>query len=90
MDDVAYESKPVSLSDVFKTYDLTPKKTKITERGELMKYFAQKIRKPIGYVAMRLTNIPTSDLYYIKSSCDLYERDGNPWAKAFYGSLKTR
>lgn len=59
-----------------------------TERGELLKYFSQKIGKPIGFVAMKLTGFKLPDLYYLKSTCDDAERRGTPWGKVFYGSIK--
>jgi hypothetical protein len=67
---------------------LTPvvTKTKKTERGEFLKKFGEKIGKPIGYVAMRLTGVPTADFYFIEKQCDNYK---GPWAKCFYGMLKT-
>lgn len=65
----------------------TKPKKRATERGELLKYFAEKTGKPIGYIAFKLTGIPTKDVYYIKSSCDQYRGE---WAKAFYGQLKRR
>lgn len=60
------------------------------ERGELLKYFAEKIKKPIGFVAMRLTGFSVKDMYYIKSICDQEERRGEPWSKIFYGSIKPK
>lgn len=68
---------------------LEPKKRE-TERGELLKYFAGKIKKPIGFVAMKLTGFKLPDLYYLKSICDDGERRGTPWAKIFYGSIKQK
>lgn len=76
-------------STLFAQYSL-PQKKKVTERGELLSYFAQKTEKPIGYIAMRLKkmhDLPT--LYFIKSSADAYEQQGNPWSKCFYGMLKS-
>lgn len=77
-------NEPKALSDLFgnKTFQ----KSRKTERGELLKYFAEKTGKPIGYMAMRCTKFSVKDLYYIKSSCDQYD---GPWSKCFYGSLKT-
>jgi hypothetical protein len=56
------------------------KRTRETERGELMKYFCERInpsRKEDGLVPLTmarmgklLEKIPTKDLYYIKSVCD--------------------
>ncbi len=64
------------------------KSKKANERGELLKYFATKIQKPIGFVAMKLTGLKVEDLYFIKSACDQEEKRGVPWSKVFYGSLK--
>lgn len=61
-----------------------------TERGELLKYFAGKLEREIRYVAFKVTGMKLDDLYFIKSACDSYERDGNPWSKGFHGMLKTR
>ncbi len=78
-----------SMASLLQKREVQPKK-KITERGELMSYFSKKLDKKIPYVAFKLTSVPTQDLYFIKSSCDDYERRGGIWAKAFYGSLKTQ
>ena len=53
---------------------------KVTERGELMKYFCDQLNRarerdsllPItmGRMGKMLQNIPTKDLYYIKKVCD--------------------
>lgn len=66
-----------------------PEKKKANERGDLLKYFATKIQKPIGFVAMKLTGLQLQDLYFIKSNCDQEEKRGVPWSKVFYGSLKS-
>lgn len=56
------------------------KRTRETERGELMRYFCERInpsRKEDGLAPITmarmgklLEQIPTKDLYYIKSVCD--------------------
>lgn len=56
------------------------KKTRETERGELMKYFCARINEgrlrdglvPVTMARMgkTLEKIPTKDLYYLKSVCD--------------------
>ena len=61
-----------------------------SERGELLKYFASKINKPIGFVAFKLTGMDLQTLYYIKSLADGEERRGTPWSKTFYGSIKPK
>ncbi|OGG77015.1 hypothetical protein A3B35_01545 [Candidatus Kaiserbacteria bacterium RIFCSPLOWO2_01_FULL_54_24] len=65
-------------------------KTRITERGELMRYFCEKLNKsrigdglpPIGMGRMgkMLEQIPTKDLYYIKKVCD----DSQNFSKKFW------
>lgn len=57
-------------------------------RGDLLKYFSEKLHKPIGYVAMRVTGFTLEDLYYLRSICDSEEKRGTPFGKVFYGSLK--
>ena len=52
----------------------------MTERGELMKYFCERLNPPrraegyppitLGRMGKMLEKIPTKDIYYIKSSCD--------------------
>lgn len=59
-----------------------------SERGEVLKYFADKMGWKIGRVARKVQGLNLQDLYFVKSSCDLYERDGSPWRKAFNGMLK--
>lgn len=34
----------------------------LTERGVLLQKFSEKTGKPIGYIAMRLTGVPTKEL----------------------------
>ena len=58
-----------------------------SERGELLKYFSEKTKRPIKFIAFKLTGISTPDLYYIKKQCDRYN---GPWAKAFFGMLKVK
>ncbi len=62
---------------------------KKTERGELLKYFAQETEKNIKYIAFRLTGIPTQDLYYIKSVCDelMRRQDKEDYLHAFNSCL---
>ena len=65
-------------------------KTRMTERGELMRYFCGKLNKgrerdglpPIGMARMgkMLEKIPTKDLYYIKRVCD----DAPNFSKKFW------
>lgn len=67
---------------------------KATERGELMKYFAERLnpgRVRDGYPAMSIPRIarlvvaiPTQDLYYLKSVCD----KAPDFAKKFWWEIK--
>lgn len=87
------ESRPRSLFESLEGFSVPtePQKTRKTERGELLKYFASKLHITIPRVAAKLgPGLTLDDLYFIKSSCDAYERDGNQWGKAFNGMLKVR
>ena len=58
----------------------TPDSKRLTERGELMRYFCERLNasriadglKPVTMARMGkiLEAIPTTDLYYLKSVCD--------------------
>lgn len=64
-----------------------------TERGELMKYFMERLNsgrlrdglKPMnmGRVGFLLAKIPTKDLYYLKKVCD----DAQNFSKKFWYEL---
>lgn len=66
------------------------KKSRETERGELMRYFCQMLNRsraedglpPIsmGRMGKLLQKIPTKDLYYIKRVCD----DAKNFSKKFW------
>lgn len=55
-------------------------KSRATERGELMKYFCERLNSPrrleglpaitMGRMGKMLEKIPTKDLYYLKSVCE--------------------
>lgn len=71
----------------------TMQTARMTERGELMKYFCERInadrlRDGLAKITMArmgkmLEKIPTKDLYYLKSVCDKAESFG----KKFWYSL---
>jgi hypothetical protein len=75
-----------------------PKKDRRTERGELLKYFRNKINagrlgtkyKPLsmGYFAMRLSYMSVPDLYHLKSICDDAQRRGGGFSKMFFWAIK--
>lgn len=78
------------------------KKDKATERGELMKYFMDKLNRtragdglpPLTMARMGrvLVAIPTKDLYYLKSVCDDAEaRNGmTAFSKKFWWEVKPK
>lgn len=66
------------------------KKKRMTERGELLKVFAQKTDKPIGYIAMRLKNFQLLDLYFIDANCRAAEQRNIPYGAIFWSSIKVK
>lgn len=70
------------------------KRDKATERGELMKYFMERLnvgRKRDGIAPLSmprmgrlLVAIPTQDLYYLKRVCD----DAKDFSKKFWWEIK--
>ena len=72
------------------------KQDKVTERGELMKYFAERLnpsRVRDGYPALSLPRmgrvlqaIPTKDLYYLKRVCD----DAKDFSKKFWWEINPK
>ena len=71
----------------------TAAKVRITERGEMMRYFCKelnrtRIRDNLDQISMArmgkiLENIPTKDLYYLKRVCD----DSPNFSKRFWYEL---
>lgn len=91
MNPYSEDSTPVfSMKDLFGEYKVVPTKKRQSERGELLRYFSQKTGKDIKIIAIKLQGLSITDLYFIKSSCDDYEKTGNIWGKGFWGMLKTR
>ncbi|KKW18384.1 hypothetical protein A2852_02120 [Candidatus Adlerbacteria bacterium RIFCSPHIGHO2_01_FULL_54_23] len=72
------------------------KREKITERGELMKYFMERLNAPrkrdkIPPLTMPRTGrilqaIPTKDLYYLKRICD----DAKDFSKKFWWEINPK
>lgn len=85
MDDT--DSALTPMAALFQKRMEQPKK-RATERGELLKHFAQKLNTNIRFVAFKVTKMNLQDLYFIKSDCDQAEARGIPWGAAFYTSLK--
>jgi hypothetical protein len=77
--------------------DVPKKRKRLTERGEMMRYFKDELNKTrikdgFEYISMPrmgkiLEMIPTSDLYYLKSVCDEAARRGNSFSKRFWWEL---
>lgn len=86
------------LADLFGNYTLPPssKKKRTSERSELVRYFYD--RAKTGWrgkteltparIAYKLSHLTLQDLYAFKSMCMDRERNGYPWSKYFWGSLK--
>jgi len=72
------------------------KKERATERGELMRYFMERLNRTRlhdGYPPLNLprmgrilASIPTKDLYYLKSVCD----SASDFSKKFWWEVKPR
>ncbi len=72
------------------------KKTRDTERGELMRYFVQRINVArirdglpavsMGRMGKLLQQIPTKDLYYLKRICD----DSQNFSKKFWWEINPK
>ncbi len=70
-----------------------PKKTRITERGELMRYFTDRLnagrskdrfeRITMSRMGKILQGIPTKDLYYLQRVC----KDSKDFSKKFWYEL---
>ena len=68
-------------------------KQRVTERGELMKYFCERLNTgrirdgypkiPLARMGKMLQEIPTKDLYYLKRVCD----DAKDFSKKFWWEL---
>ncbi len=73
---------------------------KKTERGELMKYFMERLNpsrvrdglKPLSMPRMGrlLVAIPTQDLYFLKSVCDDAAKRGQDFSKKFWWEIKPK
>lgn len=78
------------------------KREKITERGELMKYFLDNLNKTrmrdglgpltMGRMGHALQAIPTQDLYFLKSVCDDAKARGglDAFSKKFWWEINPK
>lgn len=93
------DSPIVRISDFAHRYAL-PKKTKATERGDLLVYFTDRINRErdgkkykkvkIPYVAKKVSHLSVADLYYLRSVCEDAATRSYSWSKCFFGSLKVK
>jgi hypothetical protein len=73
------------------------KKSRATERGELMKYFRAELnrgRVRDGLLPLTMPRmgkifeaIPTKDLYFLKSVCDQHAERGGDFSKRFWWEI---
>jgi hypothetical protein len=71
-----------------------------TERGELMRYFMERLNPPrvrdglppltMGRIGRLLVAIPTRDLYYLKSVCEDAAARGSDFSKKFWWEIKPK
>jgi len=78
------------------------KKDRATERGELMRYFVQKLNVTrardglppltMGRMGRSLEAIPTKDLYFLKSVCDDAQKRGDvsSFSKKFWWEINPK
>lgn len=81
-------------------YQKSEKKSRASERGDLLKYFTDKInlerdgkkykKVSVGYTARKLSHLTVPDMYYLKSTCNDATSRGYSWSKCFFGSLKPK
>ncbi|HZQ45101.1 MAG TPA: hypothetical protein VFA99_17755 [Acidobacteriaceae bacterium] len=74
------------------------KPRRVTERGELLEYFLERVNasrrgtkyRPvtIRYIAMKVTAVPTKDLYALKSKMEDGLRRGMSASMIFFSELK--
>lgn len=79
------------LSSLFPEYQVPQpqKKSRVTERGELLKYFSTRLNMPIKRVAFHVGHLKEcKDLYYLKSDCEKAEHRGVPFSAAFWHAIK--
>lgn len=77
------ESNVVSAFELLKGYELPVKKG--SERGELIKFFADAVERPPRVVAIRLSHYSVSELYALKSAYnDRLARNGKTAALKYW------
>lgn len=85
-----------STASLLAKYKVPQQEKRTSERTELVRYFFEHARdgwmgnRPLnaGYLASRLSHLSVTDLYAFKSMCEDRIRNGYPWGKFFWGSLK--
>lgn len=86
MNETESELKPIS--QLFAGYEIPPKKARVTERGELLKFFAGKMSRSIPFMAKRLVHLSIEDMYYLQSDTRQAEARGIPFGAAFNKALQ--
>lgn len=85
------ENEIKSTATLFANYKMPQASKRMSERGELLYYFADKLGWPVGRVGARLKGMQDlRTLYFIKSDCDQAASRGVPWGAAFHTSLRVR
>lgn len=69
-------------------YSFTEQKKGGSERGTLLEYFAERMNMGIPRMAFHLKHLGVQDMYYLKSICETGERDGHPFGKIFWYSIR--
>lgn len=88
--------KPIK--DLFGEYKIPPK-SRITERGELLRFFANELNKHVkkdgkmfneSRVAFFVAHLTVKDLYFLKSECEQAEKRGYSFFGIFWHSIKVK
>lgn len=77
-----------SASDLFGVARVLTTKNRKTARGELLKFFADKTGRSMGYVAFKCTGLDMDALYYLQSDMRQANARGVAWGAAFHTALK--
>ena len=82
----------MKLSELLNNYK--PKSKANSERAALIEQFVEELRKerPIEarLVAIKLSHVPTQDLYRFLSTCKDYKARNQSFGKCFFGALKVK
>lgn len=79
---------PVKVADLFGKYTVPAKKTRRTERGDLLLWISQKTGLNIKRVAFLTTGLKAPDLYYLRSDMEQAAKRGVPYSAAFWHAVR--